>query len=57
MKCPLIEEGLKFIRFIFVDNTDLTVIAKEHTNIEDVKKIQQQGILRLKKLLKQQGEL
>ena len=42
---PLSSEVLKYIEFILVDDTDLTVISKEEKNIEDKKGRQQQGTL------------
>ena len=38
LKCALITEELKYMGFIFVDDMDLTAIAKEDENIKDVKK-------------------
>ena len=55
---PLSSEVLKYIEFILVDDTDLTVISKEEKNIEDKKGRQQQGTLCWKKCLKlQRGDL
>ena len=45
LKFPLTNEELRCMGFIFVDDTDLIVIAKKSENIEDVKVIQQQGTL------------
>ena len=45
LKHPLTVEELKCIGFIFVDDEDLIVIAKENETIEDVRDKQQQGTL------------
>ena len=43
LKYPLTKDELRCMGFIFVDNTDLIVIAKK--TIKDVKVQQQQGTL------------
>ena len=49
LKYPLIAEELKCMGFIFVDDTDLIVIAKENETLDDVKYRQEQGNLCWKK--------
>ena len=55
LKFPLTNEELRCMGFIFVDDTDLIVIAKESENIEDVKVRQQQGTLCWEKTLEITG--
>ena len=45
IKYPLTTEELKYIGYIFVDNTDLILIAKENKTIICVKYRQQQSTL------------
>ena len=45
LKYSLTSGELKCMGLIFVDNTNLTVIAKEEGNIEDIKERQQQDTL------------
>ncbi len=45
LKFPLTKEELHCMGFIFVDDTDLIVIAKENETVQDVMRRQQQGTL------------
>ena len=45
LKYLLTSEELKCMRFIFVGDLDLIVLAREDKHIEDVKERQQQGTL------------
>ena len=45
LKFPSTNKELQCVAFIFVDDTDLIVIAKENETIEDVKVRQQQHTL------------
>ena len=45
IKYPLTTKELKCVGFIFVDDIDLTVIAREDKNVDDVIHRQQQGTL------------
>ncbi len=45
LKFPLTNEELHCMGFIFVDDTDLIVIAKENESVDDVMRRQQQGTL------------
>ena len=43
LKYPLTKDELRCMSFVFVDDTELIVIAKEDKPIEEVKVQQQQG--------------